>query len=240
MPGRPRVPVSVRRCVRAIAQTDGDVPRAFAICVAQGQKRGDIKPGTITPTAQGKKRSKRKSSEKGAGAKAAEYEKLLAGARAEESLGALVAHGFALLEQSDEDDAEAESLAALDGDVWGDLQVSVMVPVGKASDDTRRAALKLLKRYQANFHGGLGGTSVWSVSSMRVRYRAVDRAVELELWINIQNYPGMRVLSDLVQQVSDAALELSQSMMPKDAKDLLGSVTPAVVTAEPVEFVQSS
>lgn len=242
MPGRARVPVSVRRCVRAIAKDGGDVSGAFAICVSQGQKHGDLKPGTLTPTAQGKKRSKRKSSEKGAGEKAAEYEKILAGARANESLRGLVAQGRALIEQDAEAvaDGDADPLAALDGEVSGDLQAFVAFPVGKAVDDTRNAALKLLKHYQSNFHGGLGGTSLWTVTSMRVRYRAPERRVELEFWIDVKNYPGMRVLSDLVQQVSDAALELSRSMMPKDAKTLLGGVTPDVVEAEPVEFVQAT
>jgi len=239
MPGRPRIPVSVRRCVRAIADGDGDVSRAFAICVAQGQKHGELKPGTLKPTAKGKRRSKRKSSEKGAGAKAAEYEKLLAGARVAESLTTLVAQGRALLEQDDAEPEESDPLAALEDDVTGDLKVSVTFPVGKAADDTRRAALRLLKNYRTNFHGGVGGTSTWTTSDMRVRYRAVDRTVEIEAWVDVKNYSGVQVLSDLVQQVSDAALELSRSMLPPDSKDLLGSVTPDVVEAEPVEFVQA-
>ncbi len=243
MPGRPRVPVSVRRCVRAIASQDGDVSRAFAICVAQGQKTGDLKPGSLEPTAQGKKRSKRKSSEKGAGAKADDYERLLAGARADESLLGLVRQGRALIEQDAEDPDAAgdeDPFAALDGEVSGDLQVSVTFPIGKAADDTRRAALKLLKHYKDNFRGGLGGASVWTVSSLRVRYLPRERAVELELWLNVKSYVGMKVLTDLAQQVSDAALELSRSMMPEDAKSLLGGVTPAVVAVEPIEFVQAA
>ena len=238
MPARTRVPVSVRRCVRAIADADGDVSRAFAICVAQGQKRGELKPGSLEPTAKGTKLSKRKSREKGAGAKAAEYEKLLAGARVSESLLRLVAQGHALLEQDDAD-AEGDPMAALEDDVTGDLKVSVTFPVGHAEADTRRAALKLLKNYQANFHGGVGGTSGWTTSDMRVRYRASEQLVELELWVDVKDYSGVQVLSDLVQQVSDAALELSKSMLPRDSKDLLGSVTPDVVEAEPVEFVQA-
>jgi hypothetical protein len=228
--------------VRAIASKDGDVARAFAICVAQGQKIGDLKPGSIEPTAQGKKRSKRKSGEKGAGAKADEYKALLAAARVSESLLWLVRRGRALIEQdaaASEGDGGEDSLAALDGEVSGDLQVSVTFPVGKATDDTRRSALKLLKHYKDTFRGGLGGVSVWTVSSMRVRYHQRDRVVELEMWINIKSYVGTKVLTDLTHQVSDAALELSRSMMPEDAKSLFGAVTPATVAVEPVEFVQA-
>jgi hypothetical protein len=43
-------PPSVKRCVTALAKQTGDLSRAFAICVAAGQKQGALKKGTIEPT----------------------------------------------------------------------------------------------------------------------------------------------------------------------------------------------
>jgi len=101
MPGRARVPVTVRRCVRAVAADKGvPLDRAFAICVAQGQKSGALKPGSLSATKRGKAAGRSKSREAGAAEKTAEYEKLLAGARQERvrlSLRTLVAECRRLL-----------------------------------------------------------------------------------------------------------------------------------------------
>ena len=83
----PQTPASVKRCVTAVAKekTDGDVQRAFAICVAAGQKQGTLKKGTIEPTGKGKKVDAAKASDPDHDTKVADYEKLLATARKKRS-----------------------------------------------------------------------------------------------------------------------------------------------------------
>lgn len=77
----------IKRCVRAVATEGGGgreaLDRAFAICTAQAQKSGKLKPGTATPTRAGATASKSKAAQPGHAAKMADYENLLAAARAE-------------------------------------------------------------------------------------------------------------------------------------------------------------
>lgn len=76
---RAPTPVGVKHCVAKVApKYGGDTSRAFAICVAQMQKSGQLKPGTMQATAKGKKAHK---GEKGSGTKLKKYEKLLKKAR---------------------------------------------------------------------------------------------------------------------------------------------------------------
>lgn len=82
----PTTPASVKRCVTAVAKENGgDVQRAFAICVAAGQKSGNLKKGTIEPTSKGKKADASKASDPDHDTKVGDYEKLLAKARKKRS-----------------------------------------------------------------------------------------------------------------------------------------------------------
>lgn len=82
----------IKRCVRAVATEGGGgreaLDRAFAICTAQAQKSGKLKPGTATPTKAGVTASRSKAAQSGHSAKMADYQNLLAAARAE-SIAAL-------------------------------------------------------------------------------------------------------------------------------------------------------
>ena len=84
MPMDSGTPDLVRHCVAAVAkQYGGDTQKAFAICVAQLQKNGYLKPGTMELTAAGKKKEKEHEAEPDAKKKLAAYEKLLKAAREE-------------------------------------------------------------------------------------------------------------------------------------------------------------
>jgi hypothetical protein len=77
-------PDLVRHCVSAVGKKyEGDVKKAFAICTAQLQKSGHLKPGSMELTAAGKAKEKEHDAEKGASTKFGDYEKMLAKARAE-------------------------------------------------------------------------------------------------------------------------------------------------------------
>jgi len=74
--------------VRAVSAQDptgsrAGISRAFAICVAQGQKRGEIAPGSLKATKAGKKASRRKAADKTHAIKMRDYEMRLAQARGE-------------------------------------------------------------------------------------------------------------------------------------------------------------
>jgi len=72
---RAQTPTGVKHCVTKVApKFGGDTSRAFAICVSQMQKGGQLKPGTMKATAKGEKAHR---GEKGASARVKEYEKLL-------------------------------------------------------------------------------------------------------------------------------------------------------------------
>lgn len=82
MPMDRGTPDLVRHCVAAVAkQYGGDTSKAFAICVAQLQRNGYLKPGTMELTAAGKKKEKEHESEPDAEKKMKSYEKLLKAAR---------------------------------------------------------------------------------------------------------------------------------------------------------------
>ena len=86
MPMDRGTPDLVRHCVAAVAkQHGGDTDKAFAICVAQLQKNGYLKPGTMELTAAGKKKEQEHESEPDAGKKLASYEKLLKANRVQEA-----------------------------------------------------------------------------------------------------------------------------------------------------------
>lgn len=82
-----RTAAFVKRCVRAVASKEADpsarasIDKAFAICVAQGQKMGRLKPGSGEPTKLGQKVTRSKAAEKGHAEKLSAYEKLLASSR---------------------------------------------------------------------------------------------------------------------------------------------------------------
>jgi len=84
MAERAQTPASVKHCVAALAKKYG-TSKAFAICIAQMQKAGMLKPGTIKSTSKGKKADKRHSGEKDAGKKMKSYERFLKAARKVES-----------------------------------------------------------------------------------------------------------------------------------------------------------
>lgn len=80
-------PTLVRHCVRSVAKKyEGDTAKAFAICTAQLQKSGYLKPNSTTLTAAGKKKEAQHASDPDAAKKTAEYEKLLKANRKSESL----------------------------------------------------------------------------------------------------------------------------------------------------------
>lgn len=71
-------PDLVRHCVRAVGKKNsGDVQKAFAICTAQLQKTGYLKPDSMELTAAGRKREKHHASDPDAASKLADYEKML-------------------------------------------------------------------------------------------------------------------------------------------------------------------
>lgn len=143
----------------------------------------------------------------------------------------------AALDDGGPDGDDDDPLAAFDGEVTGNLKLRVEMEVGRAAEDTQVAAVKLLKRYRENFHGGVAGLSRWDVTRMRVRLHAGGRAVEFRMWLDVKAYEAAKVLSDVVQQISAAALELAGSMSPKDARRMLGDATPDKVVVEPLDFV---
>jgi len=77
MPGKSHNPLHVRRCVRAVAAKTGDISSAYAICVAQGQKNGTLKKGSIKATKKGKAADRRKAREPDNSEKVREYEDML-------------------------------------------------------------------------------------------------------------------------------------------------------------------
>lgn len=80
-------PDLVRHCVRSVAKKHGgDVARAFAICTASLQKSGHLEPGSAKLTAKGKEKEKEHKKDPDAGAKFADYEKMLKKARKKEDL----------------------------------------------------------------------------------------------------------------------------------------------------------
>jgi hypothetical protein len=100
-------PAQVKHCVRKVGKKYGDTSRAFAICVAAGQKRGTLKPGTMEPTAKGKKADIAKKKEPGHGAAVTDYEKLLVKARkkrSEDVMPSLRTNMLQLLGETEKDD----------------------------------------------------------------------------------------------------------------------------------------
>jgi hypothetical protein len=82
MPERPQTPTSVKHCVAKLAaKYGGDTSKAFAICVAQMQKAGYLKKGSVQSTSKGKKADARHAGEKDAGKKMKSYERVLKAAR---------------------------------------------------------------------------------------------------------------------------------------------------------------
>lgn len=78
-------PDLVRHCVRGVAKKyDGDVQRGFAICTAQLQKAGYLKPDSMELTAAGKAKEKEHDADPDAAKKFGDYEKMLKKARKEE------------------------------------------------------------------------------------------------------------------------------------------------------------
>lgn len=79
---RPQTPPQVKHCVAKVApKFGGDTSKAFAICVAQMQKSGQLKKGSMTPTKKGKKNARSKAAQKGHADVVSDYEKLLKTAR---------------------------------------------------------------------------------------------------------------------------------------------------------------
>lgn len=72
------VPVFVKKCVQSVAKKQGgDTDRAFAICVANFQKNGYLKKGTMDPTSKGKKLAKKHEDDPKLDKKLSRYEKYL-------------------------------------------------------------------------------------------------------------------------------------------------------------------
>jgi hypothetical protein len=83
---REQTPAQVKHCVAKVAdQYGGDTSKAFAICVAAGQKHGTLKKGSISSTKKGKKADRHKSRQDGHSDVVAGYEELLAKSRKQES-----------------------------------------------------------------------------------------------------------------------------------------------------------
>ena len=75
-------PPLIRRCVLAVANRyGGDTDRAFAICVASAQKRGELRKGSLKLNKKGKKAQRSKAADKTHPGKMKKYERLLAKAR---------------------------------------------------------------------------------------------------------------------------------------------------------------
>jgi hypothetical protein len=93
MPADTGTPDLVRHCVAAVAKKyDGDTDKAFAVCVAQLQKNGYLKPGTMELTAAGKQKETEHESEPDAEKKLKAYEKLLKSNRKEEDFDYLLSN----------------------------------------------------------------------------------------------------------------------------------------------------
>jgi hypothetical protein len=67
----------IKHCVAKVFKRTNDLPRAFAICTAQGQKSGYYKPGSRTQTKAGKTRARSKAAKKGHSDVLQSYEKAL-------------------------------------------------------------------------------------------------------------------------------------------------------------------
>lgn len=75
-------PPFVKRCVRAVAKRyDGDVSRAFAICVAQYQDSGHLRKGTMQMTKKGEQYAAEKLATDDHAKKVGEYKRQLKRAR---------------------------------------------------------------------------------------------------------------------------------------------------------------
>lgn len=83
VPGSGSIPPFLRRRVRAIAAKTGDVSSAFAIATAQAQKAGELRPGTHTTTAKGRRVTRRMAGQPGHTEKIRDYEDRLASDRSE-------------------------------------------------------------------------------------------------------------------------------------------------------------
>jgi hypothetical protein len=203
----------------------------------------------MNPTAKGKRLSKQKGREKDSKDKTQDYERLLAAAKssraAEESLtlGQLAAYGRMLLEQDEEGDAapddggeaEGDDIASqLKGRVTGTLRVVAEFDVGDAPPETQKGVLRLLRRYKTNFQGGVGGTSYWKVEAMTVALE--DGAVVIELELNLVDYPGKKIVGDVVMQVAAAVEELAASVALPKVKRMLGDVSSDTISVEPTQF----
>lgn len=83
---RAQTPAQIKHCVAKVAEKHGgDTSKAFAICVAAGQKNGTLKPGSIKSTSKGKRADSAKKAQDGHDAVVAGYEDLLARSRKSES-----------------------------------------------------------------------------------------------------------------------------------------------------------
>ena len=104
MPPRPPMPEQVRRCALAVAdrlrRDEGlsareATGRAFAICTSTLQRGGYLKPGTHTPTAKGRARSRAKLQDEEAAFKHARYQRLLKEGRTQRATSRLDRERFA-------------------------------------------------------------------------------------------------------------------------------------------------
>lgn len=94
-------PTQVKHCVRAVGKKTKSLNRAFAICVAAGQKRGTLKKGSIQSTAKGKKADAAKAKEPDNDSKVGDYEKMLKKNKRSESTMPLRSDMLRLLGETD-------------------------------------------------------------------------------------------------------------------------------------------
>lgn len=96
-------PAQVKHCVRSVGKKTGSLNRAFAICVAAGQKHGTLKKGTIEPTGKGKKADAAKKKDPDHDSKVSDYETMLAKARKEDVMPSLRSDMLQLLGETDQE-----------------------------------------------------------------------------------------------------------------------------------------
>ena len=90
-------PVWLKRCVAGVAKgKKADTSRAFAICIAQGQKFGLLEPGTKKPTEKGTSRAKSLGQDPEHKVKMGAYEKLLKGKKKKKKEDDSIDEGMAM------------------------------------------------------------------------------------------------------------------------------------------------
>ena len=147
MPGeRKQVPEVVRHCIAAL---EGDMPtdQKFAICVAQMQKSGYLKPGSMQLTASGKGREGAHVKEPEAASKTQDYEAELASARKARQEEQAMETLTDPLEEATKDDGYSHFATAIEHAVMTDKTLkSAWDLITNHADVPEEARLKIVRR----------------------------------------------------------------------------------------------